>query len=111
MKINLAIDLTKLGVDDETFQNNAAQIVNQIVSVINGQVSLTDNCATQLVSVTFQNANVQQAIAHRLGRIPQGYIQVGARAATQVYNGSSANTPQALYVQSTVATTVSLLIF
>lgn len=111
MRIKLPIDASNLEPGSQEFVSFTSQIVNQILTVLNGEVSLIDNCKSQQILVVFNAANVEQAVPHGLGNIPKGYFQVGALAAAQVYNGLTKNTTQALYVRSSVATTVSLLVF
>ena len=111
MKVNFVIDASNLEPGSKEFVNLSSQALNQIVSVLNGEVSLVDNVKARLVSEVFSSADIEQAVPHGLGNIPLGYILVGSLAATQVYNGQTRNTTQALYVRSSVATTVTLLVF
>ena len=111
MRIKFPFEISNLKPDDKDFVNYTAQILNALVATVNGDISLVDNGRTSLVRVLFNIANTQQAIQHTLNKVPVGYIQVGAVAAAQLFNGTSANTSSILYVQSTVATTVTLLIF
>ena len=111
MKLKLPISISNLKADDPNFVIFLSQIFQQLNTILNGDVGFTDNCKTDLVTVTFNAANKQQAIAHGLNQIPTGYFVVRSSAALQLYDGSTAWTPQALYVQSTVATKASLLIF
>lgn len=111
MKVGLPIDVSNLQSDDPEFTKYVSQLLSAIVTVINGEVDLTDNCKASFVTIAFNAANTPQAVTHTLNKIPRGYIQVGAKAAAQVYNGLLPNTKTILYVQSSIATTVSLLVF
>jgi len=110
-KIKLAIDITKMGPDDPQFTLYVGRLLSQVVDTINGRISLSDNCDATFVSATIKQANVEQGIPHSLNRVPQGYFVVGSQAATQVYNGSTTWTTNAIYVKATVATQCNLLIF
>lgn len=111
MKFTLPIDITNMDAGDQDLVRAIAVTFQSLTSIINGRIGLTDNLQTHFVTVTFNKANVQQAVIHELGKIPTGYIQVGSKAAAQVYDGTQANTIGTIYLQSSVVTTVRLLIF
>jgi hypothetical protein len=50
------------------------------------------------------------AVPHTLGKVPAGYIVCGQNAAGSVYDGSTANTPDTLYLKSDVASKAFRLI-
>jgi hypothetical protein len=111
MKFKLPISLSNLDAASDDFVKYVSQAVDLFTTIINGEVDFRDNCKTTIAKITFSSADMEQAVEHSLGRIPYGYIMIGSLAATQIYNGVSQNTTKALYVRSSVATTVSFLIF
>lgn len=84
---------------------------NDVVSLLNGNVSLTDNARTALVTVTFPGASSTQAVEHDLGFTPSGYLVAGKTAAIQVFDGTGTNDERFLYVQASGAGTARLLVF
>lgn len=88
-----------------------SQMATDIVNVINGKVSLTDNCQTSLVTVNFTAANTEIPVPHSLGMVPQGYLDAGKSAAITVFDGTTSNTSSTLFVKSSGVGTAKLLIF
>lgn len=111
MRIKLPIEVSNMSADDPRFVTSVAQTFNALALMLNGQISFIDNCKTSSVVVVFAAANKQQSVPHTLNKVPLGYIMIGSKAAAQIFDGTSGNTPQTLFVQSTVATTVRLLVF
>lgn len=96
---------------DEDFVRFVSQVFTLINTILNGEVGLVDNCKTSLLTVTFVNANVQQAIPHGLGKLPNGYITVGSHGNGIVSDGSGSATAQYMYLQCSTAEKKKLLIF
>lgn len=111
MRVKLPIDISNLTVEDPQFISFLSQIINAMVTILNGDISFSDNFRGRIVNVVFNAANTQQAINHSLNKIPTGYLNIGSKAATQLYNGVTASTTQTIWLQSTAATTVNVLIF
>lgn len=111
MKIKLPVDMTNVKPTDDNFTQYLAQILDLIVTEMNGRLGIPDNVFSSIVQVTFNAANQEQAVPHTLNRIPGGFMLVGSRDPTTVYNGTSANTPQILYVRASAVTTAKLLVF
>ena len=110
-KITAPITMNNLNTSDPNYNVYLSQLLNQMQSIINGRISLTDNCYTQLISAQFKSANTNQAFPHSLNKIPTGYILVGAQAATNLYDGTQGNSVNTIYLRSTVATTARILVF
>lgn len=85
--------------------------INNLQSVINGNLEFTSNFKAILLDTKFSTANLNTGIAHTLGRVPLGYINVGSNVATQLYDGSSPNSADFIFLRSTVVSNVKLLIF
>lgn len=111
MKIPIPYDISNYSYADPDFVRNLANVMNAIGYIVNGKLTFSDNFDCILISCTFNKANTQQAFLHGLNRIPKGYIITGKQAAAQVYDGTNASTIQFIYLASTVATTVRMLIF
>jgi len=70
-----------------------------------------DNWDAQVISVTLAAANVEQAVAHSLKRVPGGYIVVSIDKAAVVYDGITAWTTTNIYIRSnTAATAVKVIL-
>lgn len=82
-----------------------------VEQALNGQLTFADNFRAQLITVIFTAANTEKQVLHTIKKVPTGYFNVGAMAATTVYDGVSSWTTSALYLKSSVATTVRLLVF
>jgi hypothetical protein len=110
MKITATPDISNVETLDDVTRYTT-QCLTQIVSVLNNNISFSDNFKATIASVTFPTANSEQAVDHGLGKVPTGYILAGASAATSIYNGTTANTDSKIYLKSSVATSVTLIIF
>jgi len=82
-----------------------------VVTTLNGNLSLVDNTNGTLISVTFSAASTTVQVSHLLKRTPTGYIVAGRSANIQVFDGNQSNTTQFLYVQSSGAGIAKLYIF
>lgn len=86
-------------------------VVRSINSVLSGRIGLVDNCETSVVTVTVVTANVDVPVNHTLKRMPNGYIMVGSSAAVTVYDGALPGNLEQLFIRSSGAGTVKLLVF
>lgn len=110
-KITAPITMSNLTTNDPNYNVYLSQLLGQMQSVLNGHVSLTENCYTNVISAQFKSANTSQAFPHNLNKIPTGYILIGAQAATDLYDGTQSNTVNTIYLRATVATTARILVF
>ncbi len=109
MRINASPDIERV---EEAEQARYTSIfLTQAVELLNNNLSFADNFNAKIISITFSAADVDTASAHGLGRVPSGYIVLGSSAATQVYDGASANTAQLLYLRASAASTVKVMVF
>lgn len=111
MKLKVPYDISNFTYDDPEFIKNLSQTINALAQIINGRINFSENCQVRIASVTFNSANVQQAINHGLNKVPSGFIMIGSKAAVRVYNGTTPNSAQVMYLQADVATTANLMIF
>lgn len=85
--------------------------LNDTLTQVNGNLLFGDNIKTQILSITFPTANTEVVTVHSLGKVPNGYIKVGSEAAAVIYDGTTENTSSNIYLRSTVATTVQVMVF
>ena len=81
----------------------ATLALEQVGQLLNNGLGFADNFNAKLLAVTFSAGNTDVASLHGLGRVPQGYFQVGQTAASLIYDGSSANTSSLLYLRASAA--------
>lgn len=96
--------------DAQELSRYLAPFVEDVTRILNGNVSLLDNVKGFLVDVVFSTVGTVQ-VRHTLKTIPSGYIVVKRSADVQVFDGSSENTDQFLYVQASAPGTVRLYVF
>lgn len=80
-------------------------------AVINGNIELNENTKTQLVNFNFQTANLDLSVAHKLGRIPVGYILVSTNAYCRIKSGVARSTTTSMTLQSDAVANTSVMIF
>lgn len=78
----------------------ATKSLNSIQNIINGNVSLVDNCSTQILTFNFTKINSDVGVSHGLGSIPIGFIVVGGNTLTAVIPGKASNTASTFYLQA-----------
>ncbi len=110
MKIKVTQDLSNIK-NLEDFRRFSSMTITDIISSINGNIDLIDNCDTQSIPVTFTKNGQEIGVVHTLGRIPNGYIPIKKSTPVDIYNGLTDNTSTILYVRANAAAVVSLLIF
>lgn len=109
MKITAAADVSNVKGDD--VQRFVSAFLTQTQDAINGNLTFSENIKAKVVSVNFTSANNQVQVSHGLGQTPTGYILVGSSAAMSLYNGTSANTGELLYIRSSAVGSASVLVF
>lgn len=109
MRITASPDVER--VKTEELARYTSIFLTQVVEALNNNLSFVDNFNAKTLTVSFTAANTDVAIIHGLGRVPQGYIQVGQNAATSVYDGASANTAQLLYLRASATANVRLVVY
>lgn len=97
--------------DDENVKRFTSLALDQIQQILNNGIMFSDNFDAKQLNVTFSAANTDTAAIHGLGRVPGGYVLVGANAAMSVYDGASASTSQVLYLKSSATGTARLLVY
>lgn len=82
-------------------------------SILDGGISIDDNVDASRVSVTTHaTPGTEFSVSHLLGKVPIGYIITGQSAAGSVYDGTTTNTKETLYLKSDVSSkTFRILVF
>lgn len=108
-KITNSPNLSNL-TDPKEFQRHASIAVGSVVDKINGGLEFDKNFNSQTVSVVFDQANTDVAVAHTLGRTGLKYLKAQSTADCSVYDGSKPATKDTIYLRSTQPATVSLVL-
>ena len=103
------LDLSNIK-DLDTLVRFTSQAINQIHDIIGGTVEFDSNILSQTISVRFAQANVFQAVTHSLNRKGLRYIVVDKLAACDIYHDATRDSVSQIYLASTVATTVTLIL-
>ena len=98
-------------VKPEKFQQEASQVLAQLVDTVNGQLEFDQNFLSNTKEVVFTLANTEQAVNHNLNKLIYNYMPVSKLAACDIYDGGTSPTSNTIYLKSTVATTVTLILF
>ena len=98
------------GLSGDSFQTKVAEVLRELTSAVNGGLAFKENIQCNLVDVTF-GANTNTQVEHGLGKAPTGYIVCKRSAACSVYDGTNPNTAKHLFVRSSAAASVKLLVF
>jgi len=88
----------------------SSQGFNQLHDILGGSVEFDSNILSQTVSVRFAQANVHQAVTHSLNKKGLRYIVVDKLAACDIYHDATRDNISQIYLASTVATTVTLIL-
>lgn len=95
----------------EDLRRYCSQIFQAIVTTINGDIDLVDNCTTTFLTYTFAAPNTTYAVDHTLGKTPNGYIMVSSTSSNTVFDGQGTNNSSKIFLQASAIGTVKLLIF
>ena len=109
MKVSLPLELSNLTGDE--FCKKCSQVLNDMITVINGHISLSFNTDSSIQIVTFTAINSQQPVAHKLNRLPVGYNVVGSSVAMKVYNDLAPGDTKNIYVRSDTLGTATIFVF
>lgn len=87
-----------------------AIFAKDIVDNINGRLEFDTNLKSDTVEVTFSTANAEKEISHGLGKVPTGYLVKRASAACSIYDGDTKNSATKIYLKSSAAATVRIIV-
>lgn len=83
----------------------------QTKRIVNNGFTFQDNLDGKVLSVSFSAATTNQALAHGLGRVPLGYQVIRRSANITIYDGTSPFTTSSIFLASSGAGNVTLLVF
>ena len=81
-----------------------------VYEILSNGIVLQDNLRCSILTITFNQANVQQTIRHGLAFVPQYYVPLNKSVAMDIYNGDTGFDKTNIYLKSTVVGTVTLLV-
>lgn len=102
------VDLSNL--KEENFFRYCAKFCNNVFDIINGKLEYDQNILSKTVDVTFVTPNVDVQVFHPLAKIVTQYIPITKAVACDVYTGNGEPTINYLFLRSTVATTVTIVL-
>lgn len=109
-KIQSRTDLSSLETPEE-FQRHGAQAISNMADVVNGQLEFDKNFKSQTVTVTFTSADTDTSVTHSLKKTNVNYMVVKKSANCSVYDGAGKATANRLFLRSSSAATVTLVLF
>ena len=110
MKITPVADLSNVK-DAPTFMRFAAQLFNDIIVILNGNLEFDSNFKTQSVTVVFNATNKDMAVPHNLNKTGVKYIITSKSVACDVFTGLTPQTTSVLFLQSTQKATVTMELY
>lgn len=88
-----------------------ASLIEDIITLVNGKLTFSDNFLAQQLPVTFIAAATDTGVVHTLGFVPNGYIVVSKSGDFNIYDGATANTSSVLYLRASGAVSASIIVF
>lgn len=85
--------------------------LNDVAKVVNGGLDFQTNFNGKLITAAFSSANTDTAVAHNLGRAPQGYVVTSLSTNMVVYSGSTAADKNTITLKSSAAGSAGLFVF
>ena len=87
-----------------------AQCIQQLNNIVNGNVELDSNIASQTITVTFKAANSYQLITHNLNKKGLRFFVIDKSTTCDVYHDASQDNVSQIYLACNKATTVTLVL-
>src|SRR6267142_6463697 len=81
-------------------QRFISQTITQIVTIVNGKATFTDNIDCRLVNVTFTASAVDTQVTHNLGRTTVGYFLTGSSTPMSIYIGVNTGNINNIFVRT-----------
>lgn len=107
-QITTSDQITSIEDDPQKFRYIQLFLQN-VKSILNGNIEFDKNMLINSFSVDFTVANSDTTIVHNLGKIPKGYIIIGKTVAMDVYDGTITSTTQNITLKSTVVGTAKII--
>lgn len=108
-KIQHFPDLGNLNPQD--FVKHGSQVIQNTVDQVNGNLEFDKNIKSQTVVVKFAQPNIDMAVSHKLNKVSVHYMVVKKNVDCSIYDGVTKNTSNIVYLRSTQASTVTLVLF
>ena len=89
------------------------RFANDVCKILNRGIIFEDNIDCVLVTLTSSaTPDVENTVAHTLGKVPKGYLVYGQDKAGSLYKGTTTWTNSNIYLKSNVASvTFNIIIF
>lgn len=98
--------------DVQEFMRYCAQAVEDLQTLVNGQIEFNSNIKSQSVVVLFNDANTDVLIRHNLNKTGVNFLVVNKNASSDFYHGSNQDTQSTINLRSTVAgVTATIILF
>lgn len=110
MKVTAPINLSNVNSIDE-LKRFVGIFCSNVTDILNGNVLISDNVASKLLTFTFTSSNKTVGMDHGLGVIPTGYFQVGSDVSVNLFDGDQKNTISTIYLRSSGSAVVRVLVF
>ncbi len=107
MRVTSSTDLSNL-TDLDGVKRYGTQALSEMKEALNGNIS-TDNLRCFVTQIAFTAANMEARVNHRLNKIPVGYWKI-LGPDVRLFDGSTAATKEEIYIQSSGAGTVTVLV-
>lgn len=108
--VQASSDVTRPKEDADKFRYIQLAL-QDIIQQLNGNIEITTNLKISIVDTNFASANVNTTINHNLGRVPQGYIEVGKSVSLNVYDGTVNSSTQTITLRSSAVGRAKLLFY
>lgn len=76
---------------------------DDIENIINGNIEFGQNINAKQIDVSFPSADTDTPFKHGLGRLPTGFLVVGADSPAIIYNSPTTNTTDIIYLRCNAA--------
>lgn len=97
--------------DQDDLQRMLSAFCREVHDVVNGNLEFDANIKTKVVDATFSSSATDVAINHSFNRTDVKYIVCGKDATCDVFDGATVNSKTTIYLQSTAAAKVRLILF
>lgn len=96
--------------DSPDFARFLSVFAQEVESIVNGNISFGENIKCDIISCVFGVADTNTNFGHKLGRIPLGYIPIASTSSARLYNGTVPNTKDTIYLRSSSAGTMTVVV-
>lgn len=108
-QIQASSDFVTLKTDEERWRFIKI-FCDTVTQQFNGNIEFISNIKSQIVEASFVFGQNTQ-VTHNLGRIPVGYVQIGASTGLTLYNGEGSWTATTMFLIATGTGSAKILVF